>query len=133
MPGLGKTQSVVAQLKYDGTTFWVVPGKSCLRGLGSIPAYVAPANGPLLLNGNVSMQPICVPQHPHTNRLFLVAIPRRGHMDMMGGGPYNGMPIAGAADMAASTWVFKPMSPGLTMTSGMKYNFVIATMSQGNH
>lgn len=110
----------------------MVPGKSCSHGPGSIPAYVAPASGPLLLNGNVSMQPICVPKHQHTDRLFIVAIPKRGHMDMMGGGPYKGMPIAGAADMAASTWVFKPMSPGLTMTGGMKYEFVIATMPQGN-
>jgi hypothetical protein len=122
---------IYASLSFDGTNFTVNAHKSCgHRGLGGLPSYTAPASGQLVLTASPSLTPVCVPNPaPSTPPLIdIFAIAR--HSGGAHGAHWSGVPIAGPANLTDNPWVFAPLSPGLTMTAGQKYSFVVATSWQ---
>ena len=121
---------VYAGLSFDGANFTVDSHKSCgHRGLGGLTAFVASAGAQLVLNGSPSLTPVCVPNPaPSTAPLiyiFAVARHKGAHS-----AHWSGVPIAGPANLTDNPWVFAPLSPGLTMIAGQKYDFVVATSWQ---
>jgi len=146
-PGTGAIGRIVAALSFNGTTFSIVAHQSCgHRGLGGIPPYAAPTSGPLTLSASVSVTPTCVPSPlPSASslpQLYVYAIALhgkgRGHgLSRRGGGGgkghFNGVPIAGPANLTDNPWSFAPLSPGLTMVKGAKYDFVIAIPKTPRH
>lgn len=118
---------VYAGLSFDGTTFTVDAHKSCgHRGLGGLTPYVATASGSLVLGASPSLTPVCVPNPPPTTapQIYIFAIARHARAHAA---HWNGVPVAGPANLTDNPWVFTPLSPGLTTVAGDKYDFVVAT------
>lgn len=121
---------VYAGLSFDGTAFTVVAHKSCgHRGLGGLTPYTAPASGLLVFTASPSLTPVCVPNPaPSTAPLiyiFAIARHKGAH-----GAHWSGVPVAGPASLTDNPWVFAPLAPGLTMTGGQNYDFVVASSWQ---
>lgn len=121
---------VYAGLSFDGTTFTVVAHKSCgHRGLGGAVPYLAPATGSLVIAAPVPITPVCVPNPaPSTAPLiyiFAIARHKGAH-----GAHWSGVAVAGPAALTDNPWVFAPLAPGLTMTGGQNYDFVVASSRQ---
>ncbi|HZZ00739.1 MAG TPA: hypothetical protein VFE36_14320 [Candidatus Baltobacteraceae bacterium] len=132
--GTYNIRHVFAGLTFDGTTFAVETHRSCgHRGLGGITPYVAPTTGPLALTASLSLAPMCVPEHAKVSGdVYIFAIAKHGSGSGKGADAahWGGVPIAGPAAITDNPWVFAPLSPGLTMTGGQKYDFVVATSWQ---
>ena len=121
---------IYADLSFDGTTFTVDAHKSCgHRGLGGVNPYAAPASGALVLASSPSLTPVCVPNPAPSNppQIYIFAISRHKGAH---GAHWSGVPIAGPASLSDNPWVFAPLAPGLTMTAGQNYDFVVATSWQ---
>jgi hypothetical protein len=124
---------IYADLTFDGSTFTVETKNSCgHRGLGGVTPYTAPTSGPLVFaaSSTISVTPRCVPSTAPSPvpQLYIFAIDRdRRHSP---GAHWNGVPVAGPANLTDNPWIFTPMSPGLTMVGGDNYDFVIATSWQ---
>jgi hypothetical protein len=125
---------VFAGLTYDGTNFTVETHRSCgHRGLGGITPYVPTANGTVVLSSSLSMTPMCVSSHAKvTGSLYIFAIARHGGTGSTGGTDasrphWNGVPIAGPANVTDNPWVFAPITTGVAVTAGDKYDFVVAS------
>lgn len=125
---------IYAGLTFDGTNFSVIAHRSCgHRGLGGIAPWVAPTSGPLALTASPSLTPVCVPTHGSpSGDVYIFAIARhgKGSGHNPGAAHWAGVPVAGPVSVADSPWVFAPLSPGLTMTGGQKYDFVVASSWQ---
>ena len=123
---------IYGRLSFDGTNFTEVTDARCgHRGLGGMAPYAAPTSGPLVLPGNISLTPRCVPSSPRKSsaQVYVFAVRLHAHHGGHGGGAhFDGVMIAGPANLTDNPWVFAPTSPGLTMVAGDKYDFVIATM-----
>jgi len=123
---------IYGRLSFDGTNFTEVADNHCgHRGLGGMTAYTAPTSGALVLGGSISLTPRCVPSSALSSspQLYVFAIRLHAHHGGHGGGAhFNGVVMAGPANLTDNPWVFAPASPGLTMVAGAKYDFVIATM-----
>ena len=123
---------VYGQLAFDGTNFTEIAHAHCgHRGLGGMTPYTAPTSGPLSLGGSLSLAPLCIPASPPSAppQVYVFAIQLHAHHGRHGGGAhFDGVMIAGPANLTDNPWVFAPASPGLTMVAGAKYDFVIATM-----
>jgi len=125
---------VFAGLTFDGTTFTVESHRSCgHRGLGGITPYVPTASGTLVLTDSVSIAPTCVSSHAKvTGSLYIFAIARHSGTGTTSGTDashphWNGVPIAGPANITDNPWVFAPISTGVALTAGDSYDFVVAT------
>lgn len=123
---------IYGRLNFDGTTFTEVADANCgHRGLGGMTPYTAPASGALVLGSSISVTPRCVPSPAPSNppQIYVFAIQLHAHHGGHGGGAhFNGVVVAGPANLTDNPWIFAPASPGLTMVAGAKYDFVIATM-----
>lgn len=122
---------IYGRLTFDGTTFTEAADAHCgHRGLGGMKPYTAPASGGLVLGASLSLAPRCVPSKgPSSAELYVFAIRLHAHHGGHGGGAhFDGVAIAGPANLTDNPWVFAPTSPGLTMVAGDKYDFVVATM-----
>lgn len=125
---------IYAGLTFDGTNFSEIAHRSCgHRGLGGIAPYVAPTSGPLILSASPTLTPACVSKNASpSGDVYIFAIARhgKGHGHNPGAAHWNGVPIAGPVSLTDSPWIFVPLSPGLTMSGGQQYDFVVASSRQ---
>lgn len=138
-PSSAPLTRIVVPVQFDGTTFSTVASSGCGPRSPAQQPYIAPSSGPLILSGNVSIIPTCLPSPLPSNAppLYLVAVNvngwHHGHdAKHWGPPPPNTIvtAIAGPAGVSENPWSFAPLSPGLTMSQGQGYLFYIATVWQ---
>jgi hypothetical protein len=146
-PAPPRSFRAIVPLGFDGTTFTVSSMTSC-SSFTPPPAYTAPATAALTLTDPVSIAPTCVPSSGGDDvarmyrnddggggPLYIVAtvanfeshsIARVRPSDGGGGESIDGIAIAGPVLSTDSTWSFTPLSPALTITQGLQYQFYVA-------
>ena len=133
-PPVWAIRHIYAQLNFDGTAFTEVAHTTCgHRGLGGMTPYAAPTSGPLTLAASLSVTPRCVPSTAASPvpQLYIFAIRLHSHHGghvVADAAHFNGVMIAGPANLTDNPWIFAPTAPGLTMVGGDSYDFVVATL-----
>lgn len=156
VPSTPQPYRAVVPLNFDGTNFTVPTIASC-TSIGTPAPYVPTSTGPLTLAAPVTVTPTCAPAAPSASAtpapLYVVATLASWHHDDRGGNPGHGhgppggshggdgctifgIAIAGPANVADNPWSFTPLSPALTLVSGVSYAFYVGQPigdSRGHH
>jgi hypothetical protein len=144
IPGPPTFYNWVLPLNYDGTAFTVPKAYTSCGASWDAQPYVARKDGPLALNGSVSLARACasaanpnnVPSSADIPEFYIVALPVSWTKGKPSGLHFDGksstipaLAVAGPVDPAARSWVFAPLAPGLKMRAGYGYTFFVAQLA----
>jgi hypothetical protein len=141
IPGPPTFYQWILPLDYDGSGFTVPTAYACGTSWDARP-YFAAKDGPLTLNGPVSLKPACgasanpnnVPSSADRPAFYVVALPLSWTHGKPGGRHFDAnssMPaiaVAGPVDPGARAWIFAPLQPGLKMRASYGYVFFVAEL-----
>jgi len=143
IPGPPTFYQWILPLDYDGTGFTVPKAyASCGTSWDAHP-YSPTRDGRLTVAAPVSLSPACapaardnVPSSADSPALYIVAYPLSWANGKPGASHFDAksssipaIAIAGPVDPHASSWVFAPLRPGLTMKAGYGYAFFVAKLT----
>ena len=143
IPGPPTFYEWVLPLDYDGASFTVPEAYASCGTSWDAQPYFAVKDGPLTVNGPISLQPACaslanpnnVPSSADTPAFYIVALPlswtngKPGARHFDAKSSFPAIAVAGPGDPSDRSWVFEPLQPALKMRAGYGYMFFVAQLA----